>query len=49
MFKLIIEHQSKSNLFRIKFLGVFSKYFESEWSVSKVKIDEGEKVVGFDA
>lgn len=28
---------------------MFSKYFESEWSVSKVKIDEDDKVVGFDA
>ena len=49
MFKLIIGSQSKIINIRIKFLGMFSKYFESEWSVSKVKIDEDDKVVGFDA
>lgn len=27
---------------------VFSKYFNSEWSVSKIKIDEKIKIVGFD-
>lgn len=27
---------------------VFSKYFNSEWSVSKIKIDEKIKTVGFD-
>ena len=27
---------------------VFSKYFNSEWSVSKIKIDEKVKTVGFD-
>ena len=27
---------------------VFSKYFNSEWSVSKIKIDEKMKIVGFD-
>ena len=49
MFKLITGSQSKSINIRIKFLGMFSKYFESEWSVSKVKIDEGGKVGGVDA
>jgi len=27
---------------------VFNKYFDSEWSVSKIKIDEKLKTVGFD-
>lgn len=27
---------------------MFSKYFNSEWSVSKIKIDERLKTVGFD-
>jgi hypothetical protein len=27
---------------------VFSKYFNSEWSVSKIKIEEKIKTVGFD-
>ncbi len=27
---------------------VFAKYFNSEWSVSKIKIDEKVKTVGFD-
>ena len=27
---------------------MFSKYFASEWSVSKIKIDERIKTVGFD-
>lgn len=27
---------------------LFSKYFNSEWSVSKIKIDEKLKTVGFD-
>ena len=27
---------------------LFSKYFNSEWSVSKIKIDEKIKTVGFD-
>lgn len=49
MCRQITGSQSKSDNHRIKFLGMFSKYFESEWSVSKVKIDEDDKVVGFDA
>jgi len=49
MFRQTIENQSKFFNPRIKFLGMFSKYFESEWSVSKVKIDEEDKIVGFDA
>lgn len=28
---------------------MFSKYFNSEWSVSKIKVDEKLKAVGFDA
>jgi len=32
----------------MKFLGVFSKYFSSEWSVSKIKINEDMKTVAFD-
>lgn len=27
---------------------IFTKYFNSEWSVSKIKIDEKLKTVGFD-
>ena len=27
---------------------MFAKYFNSEWSVSKIKIDEKAKTVGFD-
>ena len=27
---------------------VLSKYFDSEWSVSKIKVDERLKTVGFD-
>jgi hypothetical protein len=27
---------------------VLSKYFDSEWSVSKIKVDEKLKTVGFD-
>jgi hypothetical protein len=33
----------------MKFMKVFSKYFASEWAVSKIKIDELDKLVGFDA
>jgi hypothetical protein len=29
-------------------LKVFAKYFNSEWSVSKIKVDEKIKTVGFD-
>jgi hypothetical protein len=32
----------------MKFLGVISKYFNSEWSVSKIKINEDLKTVAFD-
>lgn len=28
---------------------MFSKYFGSEWSVSKIKVDEKIKTVGFDS
>ena len=36
------------NLDRVSFMKMFSKYFNSEWSVSKIKIDEKLKTVGFD-
>jgi hypothetical protein len=32
----------------LKFLGVFSKFFNSDWSVSKIKIPESDKICGFD-
>ena len=32
----------------LKFLGVFSKFFQSDWSVSKIKIPEESKIWGFD-
>ncbi len=44
--------QSKLNLietYRLSFMKMFSKYFNSEWSVSKIKISEKLKTVGFDA
>ena len=40
--------QADNRKSKIKFLKVFSKYFDSEWAVSKVKISEEEKYVGFD-
>lgn len=40
--------QADNRKSKIKFLKVFSKYFDSEWAVSKVKIAEVEKHVGFD-
>lgn len=33
---------------RFKFMKLISKYFNSEWSVSKIKIEEKLKTVGFD-
>ena len=33
----------------LKFLSVFSKFFNSDWSVSKIKIPEIEKIWGFDS
>ncbi len=33
---------------RLSFMKMFSKYFNSEWSVSKIKIEEKLKTVGFD-
>ena len=33
---------------RFAFMKVLSKYFDSEWSVSKIKVDEKLKTVGFD-
>mmetsp|Transcript_10847 Transcript_10847/g.12286 ORF Transcript_10847/g.12286 Transcript_10847/m.12286 type:complete len:95 (-) Transcript_10847:34-318(-) len=32
----------------LKFLSLFSKFFNSDWSVSKIKIPEVEKICGFD-
>ena len=32
----------------LKFLGVFSKFFKSDWSVSKIKIPDSSKIWGFD-
>lgn len=33
---------------KFQFLKVVAKYFNSEWSVSKIKVDEKIKTVGFD-
>jgi hypothetical protein len=33
----------------LSFLKVITKYFNSEWSVSKIKIGENSKIVAFDA
>ncbi len=41
--------QADNRKSKVKFLKMFSKYFDSEWAVSKVKIDEDEKFVGFDS
>ena len=48
-----IKSQGKNNLLnlffiRLSFMKMFSKYFNSEWSVSKIKIEEKLKTVGFD-
>lgn len=43
--------QSKLNAtdeYRFSFMKVLSKYFDSEWGVSKIKVDEKLKSVGFD-
>lgn len=42
----VTQENRKSNL---KFLSVITKYFNSDWSVSKIKIDEPLKRVAFDA
>ena len=34
--------------FRFNFMKVFAKYFNSEWSVSKIKVEEKLKTVAFD-
>jgi hypothetical protein len=36
------------NYYRLQFMKFITKYFNSEWSVSKIKIDEKLKTVGFD-
>lgn len=46
MEKSILEGENKKSKFQ--FMKVFAKYFNSEWSVSKIKIDEKIKTVGFD-
>ena len=48
--RLTTTNPSKTFYFycRMKFLGVISKYFNSEWSVSKIKISEDLKTVAFD-
>src|ERR1035437_5390278 len=46
-----IKSQSKvyrCNPLRFSFMKIFTKYFNSEWSCSKIKIDEKLKTVGFD-
>lgn len=47
-----IKNQSNLNpkfmIYRLSFMKMFSKYFNSEWSVSKIKVEEKLKTVGFD-
>lgn len=41
--------QADNRKSKAKFLKMFSKFFDSDWAVSKVKIDDEDKVVSFDA
>lgn len=41
--------QADNRKSKAKFLKVFNKFFDSDWAVSKVKLEEDEKIVGFDA
>ena len=34
--------------FRFSFMKVLSEYFDSEWGVTKIKVEEKAKTVGFD-
>ena len=42
-----IEGENKKS--KLQFLKIFAKYFNSEWSATKIKIDEKIKTVGFDS
>ena len=34
--------------YRLQFMKIFTKYFNSEWSATKIKVEEKLKTVGFD-
>ena len=42
------DQSSENKKSKFAFMKVLSKYFDSEWCVSKIKIDEKLKTVGFD-